>query len=615
MNGVRDYLKKFKYSNAKTNDLWAHLSTASGKNVETLMYNWTRHMGYPMVTVESESVDASKNEITLLLKQTRFLSSGDLTAEEDSQCPVWWIPLGVCTNDKAKTFDLILKDKESAITFPYDSTNADAYYKLNLHSTGFFRVNLPVERLSKLSLNISKDPTTVTTRDRVGLVADSFALAAAGYGSTVAALQVLKNFSQEQEYVVLNEMASQLNSISSIWYQEPVQVKDRLNQLKRDIFSPQVSALGYEYSANENQLTAFKRTLAISCAAKAGDKQVIDELMSRFNKFINGDTILLHPNLKSVAYSVVLRNSTTPKETFEQILSIYQTAETTDQKLAALASLGATSDKSLVERLLNEIALDSSLVRPQDIIYPLVALTSDSPIPTIVRPMLWDWLVKNWALFVERYKPSLALLGRVLSSCTEKSIGLDFVKTVEKWSLGDGLEAEEKTKRVEELALVKNKLDQALENIKIHTAWYERVHVDVAQWLESEYVQAVAVAPVVTAVSAVKPHDDSNAVLEETADNASVIAQQVVNDAVQVAVETAVMESSAVKPASEAPVAEAKHDEINAKTSAFASQSANVEAANPVTLKSQPEQGDQSDKAKPLGETAGKNQKKSCVVM
>jgi aminopeptidase N len=43
--GIRDYLQKFKYRNAKTQDLWEALSAASGKPVGKVMHTWTRQMG------------------------------------------------------------------------------------------------------------------------------------------------------------------------------------------------------------------------------------------------------------------------------------------------------------------------------------------------------------------------------------------------------------------------------------------------------------------------------------------------------------------------------------------------------------------------------------------
>jgi len=46
------YIKRFAYSNAKTEDLWAALEEGSGEPVRTLMHSWTKQQGYPVVSVK-----------------------------------------------------------------------------------------------------------------------------------------------------------------------------------------------------------------------------------------------------------------------------------------------------------------------------------------------------------------------------------------------------------------------------------------------------------------------------------------------------------------------------------------------------------------------------------
>jgi aminopeptidase 2 len=51
INGLQSYLKKLKYKNATTNDLWEELNRSSGKDVKSLMQNWTKITGYPVINV------------------------------------------------------------------------------------------------------------------------------------------------------------------------------------------------------------------------------------------------------------------------------------------------------------------------------------------------------------------------------------------------------------------------------------------------------------------------------------------------------------------------------------------------------------------------------------
>lgn len=50
--GLYNYLEKFKYGNANTEDLWKSLSEVSGTDVAKFMANWVTKIGYPVVVIE-----------------------------------------------------------------------------------------------------------------------------------------------------------------------------------------------------------------------------------------------------------------------------------------------------------------------------------------------------------------------------------------------------------------------------------------------------------------------------------------------------------------------------------------------------------------------------------
>lgn len=74
--GVSNYLKKHKWKNARTQDLWQFLSNEykSVKDLPHILDTWTKQEGYPLITVEKEG-----NNIKI--SQSRYLS--DFSAEFD----------------------------------------------------------------------------------------------------------------------------------------------------------------------------------------------------------------------------------------------------------------------------------------------------------------------------------------------------------------------------------------------------------------------------------------------------------------------------------------------------------------------------------------------------
>lgn len=180
LDGVASYLKTHAYGNATTNDLWAALSKASGKNVNEFMDPWIRKIGFPVITLAEEPGQ-------LGVRQSRFLQTGDVKESEDET--LWWVPLGLKTDPKAAgAATAALTVKEETLR-DVDET----FYKLNSEQVGFYRTNYPPARLIKLGAERAK----LSAEDRIGLIADAAALAVAGQGTTAGLLALVEQFQDE----------------------------------------------------------------------------------------------------------------------------------------------------------------------------------------------------------------------------------------------------------------------------------------------------------------------------------------------------------------------------------------------------------------------------------
>lgn len=256
--GVRAYLKKHAYGNATTLDLWASLSEASGLDVAKIMYPWTREVGYPMVTILSET--ESGGQITLELKQQRFLSTGDLKKDEAG---TWFIPISVSSNGVISNHELTTQ--KGKITFPA------GVWKLNAGVAGFFRVCYSEQQLAKLSKALKNDISCFGTSDRIGILSDAFAFARAGLGPTTGALEILKSYSGEKEQMVLEEISSRFTVLKKTWFKNSKAIQG-FDKLQKAIFSPKVNEIGFEYPEGEDHLEVLKRNLVISAALDAKDQ-------------------------------------------------------------------------------------------------------------------------------------------------------------------------------------------------------------------------------------------------------------------------------------------------------------------------------------------------------
>ncbi|KAF6036203.1 NPEPPS [Bugula neritina] len=71
--GLHQYLNKFAYKNAFTEDLWEALVESSGKPVGEVMSTWTSQMGYPVLQVD-ERKEGDKRVLTIT--QSKFCADG-----------------------------------------------------------------------------------------------------------------------------------------------------------------------------------------------------------------------------------------------------------------------------------------------------------------------------------------------------------------------------------------------------------------------------------------------------------------------------------------------------------------------------------------------------------
>jgi len=477
MDGIRIYLKRHQYGNTLTKDLWKALSESSGIDVEALMGSWIKDVGYPVVTIEN--CKQENNECTLDLTQKRFISSGDMTPEEEAKYATWWIPLGITThNSPSKPLDKIFTEKKQTVTVPYPEGN-NKFIKLNFNETGMYRVKYPKDVLDTIGKTIKagyENNEVIGVSDRIGIISDIFALAKNGTEQTSNALDLLQYFDKETDYNVLLQIYSKVYELKSVWYNKNPKFLEALNKLVLKIFSPLAEKYGFEYSPNESYLESRTRTLVLRVAGLYGDKKVIDEAIRRLELYIKGDNEILNPNIRKLAYTLALSNTTGERaeKFYDDIFNIYQTNEIADQRLMALQSLGSAKDPKLVQRTL-DLALNTELIRLQDIMYCIVSLTFDNPNIKETRPKVWKWMVEKWPVFEERYKTSTSILGAIIRYCAKDLNDTEYIKEIEAWVEMKGTK----------LDIIRRPINQVIERLKEQNAWISRDDEHVQAWAQS----------------------------------------------------------------------------------------------------------------------------------
>lgn len=451
LEGVRRYIKKHAYGNTKTEDLWAALEDASGKPVQKVMDIWTKHVGYPVVTV-TENEDRK----SIHVKQNRFLRTGDVKPEEDETLyPVF---LGLRTKDGVDE-QLTLNSREADFKVP--STD---FYKLNADHSSLYRTSYTPERLEKLGQAAAAGHLSV--EDRAGMISDAGALASSGYQKTSGVLSLLKSFSGEPEFVVWSELLTRISSIRSAWIFEEQKTQDALKAFQRDLASTKAHEKGWSFAPNEDHIEAQFKGLLFGSAGLAGDKKIIKAAQEMFAKFANGDKKAIHPNIRGSVYGIVLQNGGSKE--YDTLLNEYRTAQDADERNTALRSLGRVTDPALIQRSLDLPLSDD--VKGQDVYLPISGLRNDQK----GIEMLWEWVKKNWEPLNVKCPASLGMLGSVVSISTGGFTHEDQLKAVKTFFDGKSTKGFDRS------------LQQVSDGITAKARWLQRDGKDVEEWLNKQ---------------------------------------------------------------------------------------------------------------------------------
>jgi aminopeptidase N len=380
LKGVSNYLKKHAYGNAKTEALWSALSEASGKDVNDLMGPWISKIGHPVLTVAEEPGQIS-------IKQSRFLSTGDVKPEDDET--VWWIPLGLEGKVGSTGVEaLAMTAKEDTIR---DIDNE--FYKLNTGSPGFYRVNYPPQRLLKLSTQLDR----LSVEDKIAIIGSAGDLAFSGYGTTTALLSFIQGFGKETNYLVWSQVLDSVSLVKSIFGDDPA-IKQGLEKFTLKLISDAVAKVGWEFPEGEDYLTGLLRKRLILSASMNGHEEVMAEAAKRFDAWVaDKGANPIHPNLRSPVYRVAIKRQ--PEKAIDVLKKEWYTTPAIDGKEICLSTMGTVKSEQIIKETLLPFLFNLSPPAPASESVPsgdMHILGSSLAANSAARAVQWEFMKADW---------------------------------------------------------------------------------------------------------------------------------------------------------------------------------------------------------------------------
>lgn len=249
--GMTLYINKHLYSNVKTEDLWLALEKSSNKPIGKIMSSWTKLPGHPLISVKEVNSNDS-NSRTFTFSQERFFINGS----EDKSNTTWIVPITIsnATRSEEVLEKIILDQKTKDVEIKNIPKNT--WIKINVGSVGLFRTIYSSDLLELLKVGVRNKSLPIF--DRHNLLDDLFATAQAGKTSTVSVLKFLKEFENDNEYVIWSCIIKNLKKIGNILIQSEntyLKFKTFGNKLLFKIYNK----LGWMPLEKENYLDSLTR--------------------------------------------------------------------------------------------------------------------------------------------------------------------------------------------------------------------------------------------------------------------------------------------------------------------------------------------------------------------
>ncbi len=452
--GLQEYISANQYANARTQDLWSALESASGEPVTSIMDTWTKQMGYPVLQVEASGTPGQRQ---LTLSQERFVYDR-LLEDRGPEPEIWKVPIRVSGGGDEPAV-LLMDGREASLTLETPAKPGDGqWFKINPQQTGYFRVNYQPDDWERLIPAIQSQELSAS--DRLGIQNDAHSLSKSGHLPVTRFLSLAQAYTGETDASVWGDLSSNLRDLEVLLTGRPA--FQRYQAFACSIFKPATDRVGWEARSGEGHLDALLRSIVLSQAGSYGDPDVLAQASQLFDRHVR-DRDAVRPDLRGVVFTLTAQAG--DRAVYDQLWALEKEADLQEEKMRLLMALARFEDRGLLTETL-ERSLTSD-VRLQDTI-SVVASVAGNPHG---RQLAWDFLKSNWSEFDRRYGTGGFGLMRLVSMCGSFTTA-ESLEDVETFFAENPAPAADRTIR------------QCVERIRLSVKWLERNEAELSAWLD-----------------------------------------------------------------------------------------------------------------------------------
>jgi len=422
--GINHFLTKFQFGNASSEDFWQAFDEITDVSVSKMMETWVHQPGYPIIEVSKIG-----NKVTLTQKRFSYLS------HESQQ--TWIIPITIVSyahDGSSHSTKVLLQDPIGSVSLPEDVIA----FKLNIQQSGFYRIMYTEENLHELGKLVATQ--ILGPQDRFGVQNDLYALVRSGDYSIGEYLDFLDYYKDEDAYLPLMDIASNLLHA----YNVVITKRDQIKTIGRRISSHILAKLGYEPQEEEAHTTAILRSTMLWVSFRFDDESVAAFGAKKFQQLQEGKTV--HPDILVPVLRIGAAMDSTSYNWIKAKLEAPETGE--QEKINMLRAFGSFND---CDSILNALKYSLEKVPPGNRYIPII-FAAGNP---IMIDHIWQW-------YLDHLNALEQLHGSHYEQVIAGVVGLG------------GLDREEEVKEffntyMHEKALAKDAIKMTLERLEINS--------------------------------------------------------------------------------------------------------------------------------------------------
>jgi aminopeptidase N len=381
-DGIRRYMAAHGFGNTTTADLWQALESAAGKPVTGIAASFTEQDGVPLVVTETSCSGDSQR---MTLRQDRFVIA---PAQSSIVWPhrSWQIPIAVGPLSTTPPANILLSESATEIA----AGSCGEAIKVNRGDVGYFRVEYDSKNLAALVKSLA----LMAPEDRVGFVADSWALVQAGRTEPPSYLELIEAIGDDDRRAVWDQVIGALTRLDRLALGRPE--REALQGYARARLRPVFDRLGWDAKTADDD-DALLRASLIRTLGEFGDADILAEGKRRFQGFLQNPPSLPNALRDPVTH---LAGIGADRATYDALLALARKTTVTSERVRYYYAAAGARDPNLARATL---ALTLTDELPNTIVAGIineVAASGEQP------DLAWDFVQKNFDALAVGQGPS-----------------------------------------------------------------------------------------------------------------------------------------------------------------------------------------------------------------